>query len=66
MLDDVFIMRESMKRKVKKMLEGRDPAHDFQHTMRLYNNAKLIGKREGADVEIYEPLLSLYIYPTIL
>ena len=53
-------MRDPMKRKVEKMLEGRDPAHDFQHIMRVYNNAKLIGKQEGADMEIFVPFLSLY------
>ena len=43
---------EIIKRKVKKMLEGRDPAHDFYHIMRVYKNAKLIGRREGSNMEI--------------
>jgi HD superfamily phosphodiesterase len=41
-----------IKRKVKTMLEGRDPAHDFHHIMRVYKNAKLIGRREGTNMEI--------------
>ena len=34
------MMHEMIKRKVKTMLEGRDPAHDFHHIMRVYKNAK--------------------------
>jgi hypothetical protein len=33
-------MQDKIKRKVKRMLEGRDPAHDFYHIMRVYKNAK--------------------------
>lgn len=29
-----------------------DPAHDFSHIMRVYNNAKIIGEKEGADMEV--------------
>lgn len=48
------------------MLEGRDPAHDFQHIMRVYKNAELIGRREGADMEILLPAVLLHdlvVYP---
>lgn len=45
-------MLEKMKRRVAKMLEGRDPGHDLEHIMRVYRNAEFIGKREGADMEI--------------
>ena len=45
----LFTVLEKIKRRVKKTLEGRDPAHDFQHIMRVYRNAELIGRKEGAD-----------------
>jgi len=47
---------DRIKRKVKKILEGRDPAHDFKHIMRVYkNNTELIGCRERADMEMLLP-----------
>jgi uncharacterized protein len=55
-------MQDKIKRKVKRMLAGRDPAHDFYHIMRVYKNAKLIGQREGTDMEILAPILSLYYH----
>jgi uncharacterized protein len=60
------MMQDTIKRKVKRMLEGRDPAHDFQHIMRVYKNAILIGQREGADMEILLPAVLLHdlvVYP---
>ncbi|MGI0036523.1 MAG: HD domain-containing protein, partial [Nitrososphaera sp.] len=59
-------MLEKIKRRVGKMLEGRDPAHDFQHIMRVYRNAEFIGRREGADMEILLAaalLHDLVVYP---
>ncbi|HVX02867.1 MAG TPA: HD domain-containing protein [Nitrososphaera sp.] len=41
-----------MKLEVKNMLEGRDPAHDYAHIMRVYKAAEQIGREEGADMEI--------------
>jgi uncharacterized protein len=52
--------------RVKKALEGRDPAHDFQHIMRVYKNAEHIGRKEGADMEVLLPsvlLHDLVVYP---
>ena len=59
-------MLDWLKRRVKKILDGRDPAHDFQHVMRVYKNAELIGRREGADMDILLPAVLLHdlvIYP---
>jgi len=59
-------MLENLKRRVKKVLEGRDPAHDFQHIMRVYKNAELIGRREGADMNVLLPAVLLHdlvVYP---
>jgi uncharacterized protein len=59
-------MLDMIKRRVKKTLEGRGPAHDFQHIMRVYKNAELIGKKEGANLEILLPAVLLHdlvVYP---
>ncbi len=59
-------MHDKIKKKVKRMLEGRDPAHDFHHIMRVYENAKLIGRREGPNMEILLPAVLLHdlvVYP---
>jgi len=48
------------------MLAGQDPAHDYEHVMRVYNNAKLIGPQEGATMEILLPAVLLHdivVYP---
>jgi uncharacterized protein len=59
-------MQDKIKRKVKRMLEGRDPAHDFYHIMRVYKNAKMIGQYEGTNMEILLPAVLLHdlvVYP---
>jgi uncharacterized protein len=59
-------MQDKIKRKVRRMLESRDPAHDFQHIMRVYKNAKLIGQCERANMEILLPAVLLHdlvVYP---
>lgn len=51
---------------VEKMLKGRDPAHDFQHIMRVYKNAEIIGRSEGPDMEVLLPAVLLHdivVYP---
>jgi uncharacterized protein len=59
-------MPDKIKNKVKRMLEKRDPAHDFHHIMRVYKNAKIIGRREGSNMEILLPAVLLHdlvVYP---
>ena len=59
-------MQEMIKKKVERMLEGRDPAHDFHHHMRVYKNAKRIGRREGTNMDILLPAVLLHdlvVYP---
>ena len=34
------------------MYKEADPAHDFSHILRVYQNAKTIGKKEGADMQV--------------
>lgn len=59
-------MHDKIKQKVKRILEGRDPAHDFYHIMRVYKNAKVIGRHERANMDILLPaalLHDLVVYP---
>jgi uncharacterized protein len=59
-------MLDRIKRRVKKALEGRDPAHDFQHILRVYKNAEMIARREGANMQILLPAVLLHdlvVYP---
>lgn len=60
------IVHSRIKNRVKKALQNRDPAHDFEHIMRVYKNAELIGRKEGADMEILLPAVLLHdliVYP---
>lgn len=43
-MDDI----DSLKKKVKLMMDN-DPAHDFEHVMRVYKNAKKICKKEKVN-----------------
>ncbi len=60
MMQDIIIKR------VERMLKRRDPAHDFHHIMRVYKNAEIIGRSEGADMEVLLPAVLLHdivVYP---
>jgi uncharacterized protein len=57
-------MHNTIKRRVKRMLDHREPAHDFQHIMRVYKNAKLIGQLEGANMEIL--LLAVLLHDLVV
>jgi uncharacterized protein len=49
-----------------RILKGRDPAHDCLHIRRVYKNAKTIGQRENANMEILLPAVLLHdivVYP---
>jgi uncharacterized protein len=60
------MMQEDIKRRIKKILKGRGPAHDFYHVMRVYKNAEMIGEHEGTNTDILLPAVLLHdlvIYP---
>lgn len=62
----MLLQLDRIRTKVKKIYEGRDPAHDLQHILRVYKNAELIGKREGADMEVLLAAVLLHdivVYP---
>jgi uncharacterized protein len=46
-LDDDRLLEEA-----RLLYEDADPAHDFSHILRVYRNARFIGEREGADIEV--------------
>lgn len=39
-------------KEIELMYKEADPAHDFSHIMRVYNNCQFIGGREGADMQV--------------
>jgi uncharacterized protein len=43
---------EKLKFKVQKIVAKNDPAHDFEHIMRVYKNAEKIGKKEKANMKL--------------
>ncbi|KQC15309.1 MAG: phosphohydrolase [Methanosaeta sp. SDB] len=45
--DEVFLLEDIMP-----LYDGKDPAHDFSHALRVYRNAKVIGEKEGADMQV--------------
>jgi uncharacterized protein len=43
---------DSLLEVIRPMYEGADPAHDFSHILRVFNNAHYIGVKEGADMQV--------------
>jgi uncharacterized protein len=37
---------------IRPLYRGADPAHDFSHVLRVYRNARIIGREEGADMRV--------------
>ena len=42
---------EKLKIEVQKRMKKNDPAHDFEHIMRVYKNAQRIGKKEKVNMK---------------
>jgi len=50
----------------KQRISNKDPSHDFGHTMRVLDNALLIAKYEGGDLDVIIPAAlfhDLVVYP---
>lgn len=57
-------MNEELKDKllstVRKRITDEDPSHDFEHTLRVMNNAEEIARKENADLDIVIPAALLH------
>jgi len=42
----------SLLEEIKPLYEGKDPAHDVSHALRVYRIARAIGEEEGADLQV--------------
>lgn len=49
-----------LKDEVQKRLAKNDPAHDFEHIMRVYKNAEKIGKKEKANMKLVRASVLLH------
>ena len=49
---EIMIQLESLKKIAKKKFENNDPAHDFEHIMRVYRNAERICKTESGNKKL--------------
>ncbi len=59
-------MLELLHKEVQESFYNTDPAHDYEHILRVCRNAELIGRKEGADLEILLTaalLHDLVVYP---
>ena len=43
---------EKIRNEVKKKMKRNDPAHDFEHVIRVYENAKKISEKENANTKL--------------
>jgi len=51
---------KKLKAEVQKILVGNDPAHDFEHIMRVYKIAEKIGKKEKANMTLVRAAVLLH------
>ena len=49
-----------LKNEVQKRLAKNDPAHNFEHIMRVYKNAEKIGKKEKANMKLVRASVLLH------
>lgn len=51
---------KKLKAEVQKRLVKNDPAHDFEHIMRVYKNAEKIGKKEKVNMKLVRASVLLH------
>lgn len=51
---------KKLKAEVQKILVRNDPAHDFEHIMRVYKIAEKIGKKEKANMTLVRAAVLLH------
>ena len=51
-MDSYKFEPESWINDIRPMYRGADPAHDFSHILRVYKNARIIGREEDADMQV--------------
>ncbi len=59
-------MLDALCKEVQDTFYDGDPAHDFEHVMRVYRNAELVGRQEGADMDVLLTAVLLHdlvVYP---
>ena len=49
---EIMNQLENLKKIAKKKLQNNDPAHDFEHIMRVYRNAERICKTENGNKKL--------------
>jgi uncharacterized protein len=59
-------MLQKIQSEVQKIMQGNDPAHDFEHIMRVYSNTKIIAQKEKANKKLVLSSVLLHdivVYP---
>ena len=49
---EIMTQLDSLKKIAKKKLKNNDPAHDFEHVMRVYRNAEKLCKTETGNKKL--------------
>jgi uncharacterized protein len=57
---------EQIIRTVQLLLHNQSPAHDFQHVLRVYNNAEMISKQEKGSVDMDVVLAAALLHDLVV
>jgi len=61
-----MLLLKKIQSEVQKKMLGNDPAHDFEHVMRVYSNAKILAQKEKANKKLVLSAILLHdvvVYP---